>query len=121
MARICKTCGDAYTFCSHCQVTKPNYDAENFCSHEHQNIYAILSKHGCNLATAEETLEALKDYDVTNVTEGIQAHIDSIKSEVEVKAEESEPAPVEEKVAVQEPNATSTVQQSYNKKNKKKW
>jgi hypothetical protein len=117
----CFTCGQIFEYCRHCAVDPVVHKAEGFCSETCADIFSILSKHGCNLATAEETLEALKDYDVTNVTEGIQAHIDSIKSEVEVKAEESEPAPVEEKVAVQEPNATSTVQQSYNKKNKKKW
>ena len=114
MARICKTCGTNFDFCSHCQVVKPDYDAETFCSKEHNEIFAVLSKHGCNLATAEETLEALKDYDTTIVTESIQAHIDMLNP----KAEPEPISVVEEKVDVQKP-----VQQQYNKNknNKKKW
>ena len=44
----CKTCGTKFEFCVKCQVSRPDYDAENFCSKEHEAIYAILSKHGCN-------------------------------------------------------------------------
>lgn len=87
---VCATCGETYEFCPKCQFTKPSYDAERYCSAAHDDIFAILSKHGCNLATDEETLEALKGYDTTNVTESIKAHIDSLqpkKAEVENKAE----------------------------------
>ena len=86
----CATCGKTYDFCLKCQVTKPTYDAERYCTAEHADIFAILSKNGCHLATAEETLAALKGYDTTNVTESIKAHIDSLqpkKVEVEDKAE----------------------------------
>lgn len=86
----CATCGKIYDFCLKCQVTKPIYDAERYCTAEHADIFAILSKNGCHLATAEETLDALKGYDTTGLTKSIQAHIDSLqpkKVEVEDKAE----------------------------------
>ena len=86
----CATCGKTYDFCSKCQITKLSYDAERYCTTACADIFNILSKHGCHLATAEETLEALKGYDTTNVTESIRAHIDSLqpkKVEVENKAE----------------------------------
>lgn len=107
----CFTCGDTFEYCRHCAITPVIYKAEGFCSEKCSHIFNILSKHGCNLATAEETLEALKDYDVTNVTEGIQAHIDILKSET-VK---HEPTSIVEEV-VQEP-VSETI---YNKNNKKK-
>ena len=87
---ICATCGKTYDFCPKCQITNLSYDAERYCTAAHANIFSILSKHGCKLATDEETLEALKGYDTTNVTESIRAHIDSLqpkKVEVEDKAE----------------------------------
>lgn len=87
----CATCGKTYEFCSKCQITKPTYDAERYCTAAHADIFTILSKHGCHLATDEETLEALKGYDTTNVTESIKAHINSLqpkKVEVEDKAED---------------------------------
>lgn len=123
MARICKTCGTSYDFCSHCQVVKPDYDAETFCSKEHQNIFATLSKHGCNLISADEVLKELSAYNLDEITltEGIQAHLEKIKSEAGVKVSVSEEpetvvektAPVEEKPIVKQYNN--------NKKNKKKW
>lgn len=77
----CVVCGQEHQFCPKCQIVKPNYDYERYCSKAHDNIFAILSKHGCSLATAEETLEALKDYDTTNLNENIQAHINSLTPE----------------------------------------
>ena len=74
----CATCGQDYQFCPKCAVRKLSYDAERYCSKAHANIFDILSKHGCNLATAEETLEALAGYDTTNLSESIQAHINSL-------------------------------------------
>ena len=97
----CLTCGKSYEYCPSCAVVKPKFSIESFCCKKHQEIYEILSKHGCHLATAEETLESLKSYDLTGLTESIQAHIDSLqpkKAEVEVKADETK---VESKKAVE--------------------
>ena len=91
---VCATCGTSYEFCPKCAITKPNYDAERYCSNEHANIFAILSKHGCGLATAEETLEALKDCDTTNLNESIQEHINSLspkKAKTKREVEQDEP------------------------------
>lgn len=95
----CATCGKEYVYCPNCDITKPSYDAERYCCKDHADIFEILSKHGCHLATAEETLAALKDYDTTGVTEDIQAHIDSLQpNKVEVKADKTK---VESKKAVE--------------------
>ena len=95
----CLTCGKSYEYCPSCAVVKPKFSIESFCCKKHQEIYAILSKHGCHLATAEETLAALKDYDTTGLTEDIQAHIDSLQpNKVEVKADETK---IESKKAVE--------------------
>ena len=74
----CKCCGKEYEYCPKCAVRKPNYDAELYCSKAHADIFAILSKNGCNLATAEETLEALANYDLTGLNESVQLHINSL-------------------------------------------
>lgn len=90
----CATCGTSYEFCPKCAIVKPNYDAERYCSKAHADIFNILSKHGCNLATAEETLAALADYDTTGLTESIQAHIDSLapkKAKAQKEVEQDEP------------------------------
>ena len=77
----CATCGIFYEFCPRCTIIKPNYDAMRYCSQTHADIFAILSKHGCGLATAEETLEALLPYDTVNLAEGIAKHIESLNGE----------------------------------------
>lgn len=77
----CLTCGQIFEYCRRCVITPVVYHEEGFCSEKCSHIFNVLSKHGCNIATAEETLEALKDYDVSNVTEPIKAHIDSLNKE----------------------------------------
>ena len=90
----CKSCGVEYEYCPKCAIRKPNYEAELYCSKAHADIFAILSKNGCHLATAEETLEALKDYDTSNLNESIQAHINSLmpkKAKARREVEHDEP------------------------------
>lgn len=84
---ICATCGKEYEFCPKCAISKPSYEAERFCSKAHGEIFSILSKHGCGLATAEDTLIALADYDLTGLTEGIEKHMNSLKPTKKVKAQ----------------------------------
>ena len=86
----CLVCGKTFEYCRSCRIEPIKHLAEGFCSENCADIFNILSKHGCHIATAEETLESLRDYDTTNVTDNIQAHIDSLKSnkaEVENKTE----------------------------------
>ena len=87
----CAACGKEYEYCPKCAVTKPSYDPERFCSREHAEIFEILSKHGCHLTTAEDTLRALEKYnlDSDKLSSSIRKHIAAIKAEVK-------PEPVEE-------------------------
>ncbi len=87
----CLCCGKEYEFCPKCAFTAPVYDAESFCSAEHSEIFAILSKNGCGIASAEETLTALAKYDTTNLSKDITAHINSLQpKKVEVETKEVE-------------------------------
>jgi hypothetical protein len=82
----CVVCGEEYQFCPKCQITRPNYDYERYCGKNHADIFAILSKHGCGLATAEETLNALNGYDLTGLSDSIKEHIKSLKLQNKAKA-----------------------------------
>ena len=107
----CKTCNEVFERCIRCMVGKPDFDAEHFCTKTHETVYKILSKHGCNLITADEALAELKAHNIDEIklAEDVAAHVARIQSEATVK----EAAPIEEP-------SVKTVQQS-NKKNKKKW
>jgi hypothetical protein len=85
----CYVCGARYEYCESCAIVKPNYNANRFCSHEHQDIFAILSKHGCNLITADEALAELAAFNIDEIklAEDIAAHIEDIKSEIIICAE----------------------------------
>ena len=88
---ICVACGAEHTFCPKCQIVQPDYDYERYCCKSHADIFNILSKHGCGLATAEETIDALADYDLTGFTESIEKHIESLTEtaeEVELPTQE---------------------------------
>lgn len=80
----CLCCDMEYDYCPKCAVTKPAYDAEHFCSKAHAEIFSILSKHGCRLATAKETAEALGAYDTNNVSASIQNHIQLVYAEAKM-------------------------------------
>lgn len=114
----CFTCGRIFDYCRRCVITPVIYKAEGFCSEKCSHIFNILSKHGCNLITANEAAEALSEYKIDEIAlnENIIAHIDQIKSEVSVK--------VETTVVTEESTVTteeeSTVKQT-DKNNKKKW
>lgn len=105
----CKLCSETFERCIKCMVGKPDFDAERFCTKEHNEVYNILSKHGCNLITADEALAELKAHNIDeiNLTEDIAAHIERIKSEATVNTEAEKPA-------------VTTAPQS-NKNKKKKW
>ena len=87
----CVVCGKEHNFCPKCVIVKPDYDYERYCSKAHADIFAILSKHGCGLATAEETFETLLPYDTTNLVEGIAKHIESLSGETKREVEQDEP------------------------------
>ena len=87
----CVVCGKEHHICPKCQIVLPNYDYERYCSKEHNDIFNILSKHGCGLATAEETLETLASYDTTNLVEGIAKHIKSLDEETKREVEHDDP------------------------------
>lgn len=112
----CLTCGQIFEYCRRCVVTPVIYKAEGFCSEECSDVFNILSKHSCNLATAEETLKALENYDTTNVTESIQAHIEKLKSEAQEVMEPKTTFNVEEVVKTTVAEAVNN-----NKNKKKKW
>ena len=94
----CLCCGKEYTYCPKCAIIKPAYDAENFCSKAHSEIFSILSKHGCGLATAEDTLTALSNYDLNGLSESIENHIKSLKPVKTVKASKEVEAPTQEQL-----------------------
>ena len=85
----CLVCGKKIYYCRSCVIEPIKHLAEGFCSETCADIFAILSKHGCHLATAEETLKALKDYDLTGLNESIQAHIKSLQPKAEAKTDET--------------------------------
>lgn len=87
----CLTCGQIFEYCRRCVITPVIYKVEGFCSENCSDIFNILSKHGCGLATAEETLEALLPYDTNNLMEGITKHIESLNEEIKREVEHDEP------------------------------
>ena len=78
----CRVCGKTYSYCSKCQIRPITYKENGFCSDDCSDIFVTLSKHGCHLATAKETLAELGNIEGKTFTPSIQAHIDAIKAEI---------------------------------------
>lgn len=94
--RKCLTCGQIFDYCKRCVITPVIHKEEGFCSESCSDIFAILSKHGCGLATADETLEALLPYDTTNLVDSVKAHMNSLKPAKKVKAQKEVEASTQE-------------------------
>lgn len=118
----CLACGQIFDYCRRCVITPIVYKAEGFCSEQCSHIFNILSKHSCNLLTAEEALVELSAYNLDEITltEDILTHIEKIKSEVGVVINEA--SIVEEKIIAEE---VASIKEAsifkLNKDNKKKW
>ena len=115
----CKCCGTEYTYCPSCAIKQPSYDAESFCSVKHATIFEILSKNGCKLASAEETLLSLSMYDLDTekLTPSIRRHIASIKASVKPIEEIK---PVEEVEFVEEVKPVEEQRRNFKPYNKEK-
>ena len=87
----CFTCGETFEYCRRCVIMPVIYHEEGFCSERCSDIFNILSKHGCGLATVEETINSLSVYDLEGLTEGINKHIESLKEEIKREVEHDEP------------------------------
>ena len=109
----CLACGKIFDYCRRCVITPVIYKAEGFCSEECSEIFNILSKHGCNLITAEEAFLELSECNIDGIslTEDVVNHIEKINSEVGLFPI------VEEEVITDE---VQIVEKS-NKNQKKKW
>ena len=85
----CFTCGQIFDYCGRCVLKPIIYKAEGFCSEKCSDIFATLSKHGCNLITADEALEELlmQNIDESKLIDSISAHIERIISEATIKVE----------------------------------
>lgn len=112
----CFACGQVFEYCRRCVITPVVYKAEGFCSEQCAHIFNTLSKHSCELITADEALADISAYNLDDITltEDILEHIEELKSEVGVKVVE-EPVEVEDTISIEE-TATKN-----NKNNKKKW
>lgn len=110
----CLACGRIFDYCRRCAITPVVYKAEGFCSEKCSEIFAILSKHGCNLISADEAFVALSEYNLDEIplTKDILTHIEKIKSEASVKNTST----IEEEVVVEKTTVKTT-----NKNSKKKW
>ena len=85
----CYTCGQVFKYCRRCVINPIRYKEEGFCSPKCSDIFSTLSKHGCNLITADEAFADLTMYNVdeNKLADNIAAHIERIKSEVTIQVE----------------------------------
>lgn len=113
----CFACGQIFDYCRRCAITPIVYKEEGFCSEKCSDIFNILSKHSCNLITADEAFTELSAYNLDEITltKDILAHIERIKSESNIKIEES--LKVQETINTEE---VASVNNELNKNNKKK-
>ena len=88
MLRSCRVCDSKYDYCPSCALVKNPFKNAGYCGEDCYHISMILQKHRGRRATAKETVESLKPYNIESkqLKPGIQAHyqqiLDSITEEV---------------------------------------
>lgn len=68
MKKQCRICQKTFDYCGTCSVTKDDFRAAGYCCEACYRISMILQRYGSKLATAVETMKALKPYNVDKMS-----------------------------------------------------
>lgn len=84
MLRNCRVCINRYDYCHSCAITKNPFKNAGYCGEDCYHISMILQKHRGHKATAKETVESLKPYNIESkqLKPGIQAHYQQILNSI---------------------------------------
>jgi hypothetical protein len=98
MAKTCRICNNKVDYCPTCAIVQNPFKRAGYCSEDCYHISMILQKHGSHDATAFETVEALKSYNIDqiNLKPSIEDYYLSVLCEVEGQEETSEIIEVED-------------------------
>ena len=67
MLRECRICKNKFDYCSPCMLIKDPFKESGYCGEDCYHISMILQRYGSKVATATETIKALKPYGVDNM------------------------------------------------------
>ena len=68
MKKKCRICQNEFEFCSNCTIKGVIYKKQGMCSEQCYDISNTLQRYGCHLSTAQETIDALEKYNITDMT-----------------------------------------------------
>lgn len=68
MKKQCRICQKTYDYCGACSTTKNVFKEAGYCCEDCYHISMILQRYGSKLATATETIKALKPYNVDKMS-----------------------------------------------------
>lgn len=68
MKKQCKICSSTYDSCNACSLTKNSFKSAGYCCENCYHISMILQRYGSKMATASETLKALKPYGIDKMS-----------------------------------------------------
>lgn len=94
MKKQCRICQKTFDYCGTCSVTKDAFKTAGYCCESCYQISMILQRYGSKLATAAETMKALKPYNVDKMTlqpkiaECYQNLVDETKPKLKVTIKE---------------------------------
>ena len=68
MKKQCRICTNKFDYCGTCSITKDTFKAAGYCCEACYHVSMILQRYGSKLATATETMKALKPYNVDKMS-----------------------------------------------------
>lgn len=80
----CRICTSNYDYCHSCAITKDPFKNAGYCGEDCYHISMILQKCGSHCATAKDTVESLKQYNIENKTlkPSIQTYYNKVISSI---------------------------------------
>ena len=67
MLKPCKICINQFDYCPTCEAKPVPHKRQGFCSEKCYEISNIMQKFGCHIASAEETAQALAQYNIDEI------------------------------------------------------
>lgn len=68
MLKECRICKNKFDYCGSCTIVKNPFKKAGYCGEDCYQISMILQRYGSKVATATETIKALKPYNVDKMS-----------------------------------------------------
>ena len=100
MSKECRICKTKFNYCPSCAIVENPFKKSGYCGEDCHHISLILQRYGSNIATATETMQALRAYNIGEMS--LQPTIEAYYRNIANKAKQRRKAKIIEEVILKE-------------------